>query len=385
MRRCLDSLLRDRRFGDAGTIAGRSTRALEQRVAWLAQQLRSSSVLSTLSERDRVFVLSLPGVRVRIERALRAVYGGSSDGLQEWRALESRLRDLGQRARANELEAASKAGGAELVSQYPLVTVGWLGDSGSGEDAGLNGELGELFEEIIPSAGSEACCLRTLARHQIQAIRESLRRLSQRSEAIVRDVAVNVRQVALVDFKRWRSMPPGEYRAIAQSFSRHPLPSCVFLSEHAFRSAAVLDESLFHETLHRKLGSLLLCEEIFRPGYDSSTGPVFECGWNKPVAWNSNQWRVDRALDAFHVYAHLIPYYEEHGDSIGEEDWVDRRISDARVRAGRLGEWLVGHLAEFGEGGRELVRWLQSFVGEDSMLSEVGRKGALTITNPENS
>ena len=128
-----------------------------------------------------------------------------------------------------------------------------------------------LFHRLIPSAGAEPCVLRPMTTHQVECLELAIEELDAICPEITRDFALHVRHVCLMDVARWHSMEDSEYREIGQSMSRHVVPSCVFLSLHAFRSQQELRESLLHESLHRKLGNLVYSEDILRRDYSGGS------------------------------------------------------------------------------------------------------------------
>jgi hypothetical protein len=186
--------------------------------------------------------------------------------------------------------------------------------------------------------------LRSLSEEQCEQIEKGIEHLGGVSPEAALDVLVNVRHICYMDYARWPLMEPSEYRNVAQSLSRNTIPSTIFLSCHAFASTDDLVESLYHESLHRKLSNLVHTRNILKSSYDWKVSPRFSCYWNKHFTWGSNDWPFDRVLDAYHVYIHLFLLYGAvlESDAINEFSMgrsVERRnVSHERARV--LGEWL---------------------------------------------
>ena len=151
-------------------------------------------------------------------------------------------------------------------------------------------------------------------------------------------------------------MEDGEYREIGQSVSSHEVPSSTFFSGYVLASLPLLAESLYHEALHKKLSNTIVAGDILRDGYDTHTSKRFHSYWNRDFSWNSNQWELDRALYAYHVYVHLLVYYSLLSRAGAVEElapisdlssaFVEQRCGEAHERALALRGWLYDNSAD---------------------------------------
>ena len=83
----------------------------------------------------------------------------------------------------------------------------------------------------------------------------------------------------------------------------------------------------------------------------------FVCPWNLDLEWNTNRWSFDRALDAYHVYAHFYVYYgalldQKVGDRAALEERIVARRKASYDKAVILRKWLLDNEAMHMGGGR---------------------------------
>ncbi len=168
--------------------------------------------------------------------------------------------------------------------------------------------------------------------------------LAEISPMAARDVALNVRYVAYIDYQSWTDLEDDEYREIGQSISSHLVPSCCFFSGHSFISIDRLVEGLFHEALHKKLSNTLVAFPLLNSTFASSTSKRFFSYWNVDTPWNSNLWEFDRALYAYHVYVHLAVLYDDLAlipHKHFPESIVRIQLGRCIERATALGNWIL--------------------------------------------
>lgn len=241
-----------------------------------------------------------------------------------------------------------------LAEPFPYLLSGWSGTKNGTHPENTSNwseslEVQRLFEaHMADSVGTEECVLRPLSVDRAQQIETALECLQRICVHVVHDVVVNVRHICMIDFARWQSMADSDYREIGQSVSSHIVPSCCFFSLHSFSTMPLLIEAIYHEALHKKLSNLIYAKKILRDYYDALSAPRFHSYWNLSTRWNSNQWEFDRAMYAFHLYAHLVVLYGTVLEMEGEQEelpraWcVDRRkVSLERAKA--IGAWLYQH------------------------------------------
>jgi hypothetical protein len=355
-------------FRDSARIATRANERYK-RIALAAdsimenssRQHRLSKTLERLSDNQTFFLFRTAAVRVWLDQ-IACILSDEKHDPAKWAIaqnaydeLDKLFEDIGnnlfsEKAEIDSFVAAGFDFQGTLTEPFPYIVNIWCNP-----EQELHGQahwseaesVRHLFHELIPSAGAEPCVLRPMSDSQKSSIESAIQFFATLCPTIAADVAVNVRHICLMDVENWQEISDNEYRMMGQSMSRHQLPSSIFLSLHAFRSETELRESLYHETLHRKLGNLLYSESILHPQYSAAESSRFICPWNKAIAWNRNSWSFDRALDAFHVYVHLHTYY---GALIESAAFADKELALAKrrkayERAQQIREWLVGHQA----------------------------------------
>ncbi|MBB5959608.1 hypothetical protein FHS29_006229 [Saccharothrix tamanrassetensis] len=148
------------------------------------------------------------------------------------------------------------------------------------------------------------------------------------------------------------------------------IPGVVFFSPDRTSRPWRLAESALHEGLHLKLFDIQRSASVFEEPDRLPDGPKVKVPWLK---WSSavapNEWALDRALGAFHVYAHEVLFdaavrtrlTPELVERFGAPEPGDRAslYRVAPERATYLGEQLLGEVgAALTDHGREFVTWL---------------------------
>lgn len=148
------------------------------------------------------------------------------------------------------------------------------------------------------------------------------------------------------------------------------IPGVVFFSPNRMSRPWRFAETALHEGLHLKLFDIQRSASIFTAPERLADGPKVKVPWLK---WSSmvapNEWALDRALGAFHVYAHLVPFRQalrtrltpELLDRFGAPEAEDPpslyRFGSDRARY--LGEEILSRGGdELTDFGREFVTWL---------------------------
>lgn len=148
------------------------------------------------------------------------------------------------------------------------------------------------------------------------------------------------------------------------------IPSVVFFSENRMANPWRLAETALHEGLHLKLFDIQRSASVFAAPERLQEGvkvPVPWLKWSSMVA--PNQWALDRALGAFHVYAHLTLFQRAIAtrltpairDRFGAPEATDppSLYRFAAERSRYLGEQILEHGGDQLTGyGREFVHWL---------------------------
>ncbi|MFI7341233.1 aKG-HExxH-type peptide beta-hydroxylase [Streptomyces sp. NPDC050085] len=148
------------------------------------------------------------------------------------------------------------------------------------------------------------------------------------------------------------------------------IPAVVFFSPNRMAAPWRLAETALHEGLHLKLFDIQRSASIFTAPERLADGPKVKVPWLK---WASmvapNEWALDRALGAFHVYAHLVLFRAalrtrltpELLDRFGppEESDPPSLYRFGAERAHYLGEEILARGGdELTDYGRQFVAWL---------------------------
>ena len=327
---------------------------------------------------------SLSAVRIEgflQDPVLRTAITEALTTLQQGGDLDSTLEEIFTAALLS-LRTDSSRGGFERELMKPmrletdtpsLETIVW-NDSGRGplstrfrkvvSEGILSGDSGEPVRLINPSDDMNS------------AINEGMALLGEILPQLRGSVFRHVRYVNIVDEDGAQQADSFERPNLFESASTDTIPCCVFFSVNPLASAWRTAEALLHEAAHNKLFELILTRPILRNGYSQTTSPTILAFWNSNIPSNPNDWCVDRALLAFHVYVHLTlflaviehrgqPLEERFGDITGPT--VGSAASTAYARADYLGQQLLTTgAAEIGPDGFALIEWLMSLL---TMLS----------------
>lgn len=367
----LESLTSDGPFCNSLQIMIRANTRYHRMIDWIDQELGigcpQSKVglgLGSLSADERNFLLRCGTVRVLADRLSALLHSADKNTrrdalLEAYHALQQpfqaveKARLIDQARDWRNTWSAAHFDCRRLLSEcFPFLMSAWVGIEKQDDQPNNWNEardVEELFRKEIPTAGAEECCLRPLTEAQCSLIEQAVEAIQALCVHTAYDILINVRHVCYIDYSRWPHMTDAEYRDIAQSLSRNNVPSCIFLSCHAFASIDDLAESIYHEALHRKLSNLIHARQILRPGYHWKESPRFRCQWNRHFSWGSHEWPFDRALDAYHVYVHLYVYYGAVLELMPDQFSLDRaarRREVAHARAMSLGEWLYKNASE---------------------------------------
>jgi len=167
--------------------------------------------------------------------------------------------------------------------------------------------------------------------------------------------------------------------AAVQSGSIRAIPGAIFLSPAHLKTPWAVAEAVLHECTHNKLFDLYLTRLILEAGYDCRDARTVHARWNKSTLMQRNQWPLDQALSACHVYVHLAVFDQavrEQAaglvDRFGPVDTSSVMKSPAALeRATYLVDELATHdYGGLGPDGRALVDWLAAQLGDHHAVSD---------------
>jgi hypothetical protein len=159
--------------------------------------------------------------------------------------------------------------------------------------------------------------------------------LSDIDQELYEQIVFNGRYVGYIDYSETTARVG--YREIAQSVSSHLIPSTFFVSYHSARNSETLAEAFLHESLHKKLSNTLYVNDFF---LDVEYSGRFFSYWNRDASWNSNKWECDRAIYAFHFYAHFGMFYSDSNVKNALKISGNDKAATAIERGKALFEWM---------------------------------------------
>jgi hypothetical protein len=232
-----------------------------------------------------------------------------------------------------------------------------------------------MFErEIAHSISSRPAVLRTCDERMEGNLVAGCRLLDALLPDLARSVRAHVHLVGVVDVADKRHWGRETRADLCLNVSTHAIPGTIFLSPSPLRSPWHAAEALLHESAHKKLSDLVLTRPIFRAGFTAADSPTIRAPWNSPLTWNSNDWSIDRALFAFHVYVHLALFFlvvEQRVDELIAcygplHDMKPNRLARGALDKARYLGAALQRLAggELGPDGKRLVDWLLSILSE---------------------
>jgi hypothetical protein len=362
------SLAEDARFGDSPMILERRQALYEFALEVLGRRLpgmaAAAGTIAALPARQRAAVLDDPLVRVHIHEALG-------------------------RLQRDEL------GAPDYLERFfaQLATEGWQAADGAPLECSLP-DAGRLGGDDIPvwkAPDRESPIVSNFeARFAHEFLEHHDRTLSERDGGLL-DPDDELQELLAEGHELLFSLLPGlaasvfsHIRIVAfvrvqtpdaavQSGSIRAIPGAIFLSPHHLKTPWSVAEALLHECAHNKLFDLYLTRLILEAGYDCRTARTIHARWNKSTLMQRNQWPLDQALSACHVYLHLAVFdrlvHDHAGELVDRFGPIDTSSVMKSPRAHERAAYLVGELARedyrgLGPDGRALVDWMATQLGD---------------------
>ncbi|MFF8815360.1 aKG-HExxH-type peptide beta-hydroxylase [Streptomyces pactum] len=356
-------------FSDAPTITLKAAEFYRFAVDLLSER---SATVAGLADAIRdetgeipVAVTEDPLVRVVLDEAVSRLEQGFLDE-SAWTEVVTLLRLVAEALDAHGATAAPTGAG---ISKGRTVRVApgrdaWLCGTGAGSTAALDRTFLGTFERDF---------LRGVPGDLLEPTDEHARRLDEgfaALNALLPELGASVGAhyvgVGMVDVRT-----EGE-TFLAGNVGR--IPAVVFFSPNRTARPWRLAETALHEGLHLKLFDIQRSASLFTAPERLADGPKIKVPWLK---WASmvapNAWALDRALGAFHVYAHLVLFRaalrtrltpglrERFGDPEPSDPPSLYRFGTERARY--LGEEILARGGdELTAHGREFVSWLLATV-----------------------
>jgi hypothetical protein len=206
---------------------------------------------------------------------------------------------------------------------------------------------------------------------------ETLCALTNEAVQLLRNLLPHTTQSALehVSILAWARIYTED--AHVESGTVRTIPGMIFLSPDNLPTPWRLAEAILHEAAHLKLFDLYLTSGILAGTYDALTSVRIKIPWNRPTLLQTNEWPVDQALAALHVYVHLAVLALAGGASptVGSE--AQPLFEKSIFRAHFLAQQLLSMEAQpLGGRGYAFVAWLGKLVDE---ITSVG----YPMTSPE--
>jgi HEXXH motif-containing protein len=372
--RAEESLADHPSFGDSAVILDRRQELYEFALEILARRLSgvtsAATAIGELRAPERAAVLDDPVIRVHIHEALGRLQRdelGSPDYLERFFA-------------QLDAEGWHAAHGAPLECAIPQARRlgdddAWVWEPAQNDSAIVRNFEARFSHEFLEhhdrtqSARDGGLLLGD--EHLARLLDDGYELLCHLLPRLAASVLAHVRLVAFM-----RVQTPD---AAVQSGSIRAIPGAIFLSPRHLQTPWAVAEALLHECAHNKLFDLYLTRLILEDGYDCRHARTIHARWNKSTLMQLNQWPLDQALSACHVYVHLAVFdraVREHGQGLVERFGpVDTSSVMKSPRALERAAYLVGELADheysgLGPDGRALVDWLAAELGDYPVLSD---------------
>jgi len=305
-----ESLISDERFGDWRKITNRTLTFYDQGLGLLESEILSpfKEALGNSNSERRYRVLGDPVIRSSLNTALTRVSAGRPASQEHLDPILKATGLLSEAARLSPIEAGAplhpRLGGEP--NHVPI----WHGDDRADDDVFGHSFQSLFIREIASGISSQQAVLRTPTAAMRDALEAGYQFLMDAVPEVATSVLRHVHLVAVVDVadeSQWKS---DVRRDLCQNVSTHAIPGTIFLSPSVLRDPWRTAEALLHEAAHKKLSDLVLTRNIFRPGFEPNPSTVVTAVWNRSLSWNPNDWTVDRALFAAHVYVYLTVFFE---------------------------------------------------------------------------
>lgn len=367
-------------FYDSTIIAKRSNSNYASALSWIEKELdlahsesRPTKLLMTMPWEAQAFLLRLSIIRATIDEIATAIntessWGNDSELVAKATTITNIFQLFAQAGGdAAKLERFGFDTKKQVTEPFPFLTSVWSKPSNT-EQFSESLAVEELFmRHMSKESGVEKCVPREMPDYLVRRVEDCLGFLQSISEKLLHDISLNVRHLVMIDYERWPTMSDSEYREIGQSISSHLVPSCCFFSWHSLGKSEKLIEAIYHEALHKKLSNILVSTPILKDDYSTDEAPKFFSYWNRDTLWNPRHWEFDRALYAFHVYAHLVVFYgallERTTNSEFPQEFAISQRGISVERAQALGDWLALNAEKcLTEKGVELIASLRNAV-----------------------
>jgi len=368
-------------FGDSSAILERRLALYELALEVLAGQLPSAREAITrilaLPRERRTRALDDPIARVHVHEALKRLQGGALGSPDH---LEVMLNTLDPTAWDDDRTILER----EMIEP---VTLGdgelwvWTFRKGMDESAIVTNFKRrfsyEFLEHHARTRSSREGELLPPTADSLQLLRAGYDLVRELAPTLAPSVLAHVRLVA------WMRVQTPD--AAVQSGSIRAIPSSIFFSPRHLRTPWAVAEALMHEAAHNKLFDLYLVRLVLKPGYDCRHARKIPVPWKRPTMMQRNEWPVDQALSAFHVYMHLAVLGRavdgRAPELVGRFGATDEsgamKSSVAVERAEYLGEALLEHGKEdLGPDGLAMVQWLwEELRGMSPLIARPSRTG----------
>lgn len=309
--------------------------------------------------------------QVCMHPCVRDVLGGALVAYRQGRLLESEdnhevLHSAARALRSGEVQEVPFYGGETIGDRHHSLLL-WS-ELWNGTSAGRHFQ--RLFErEIASSVSSQRAALVQPDDTYLQTLQNGYDLLSTVAPALSESVLPHVRVICIIDYENIHQRIGRVRTDLCQNVSTHAVPGTIFLSPSPFRSPLHAAEAILHEAAHKKLSDLVLTERIFRENYNPDDAPTVKSIWNSWLPWNTNEWSIDRALFAYHVYVYLTAFFDAVRQDVKALNArfgifpgidPDAQYIGALNRAMYLDRQIrLRGQAELGVDGHALMEWLQ--------------------------
>jgi hypothetical protein len=365
------ALVEDKPYGCSRFILSRTYTFYQFAIELLTE--RSSHLLhfcEALREADpqnRQIVLSNPVFRTTINEAIARIIGNS---LTDWQQVEDVARAMLPTLHSSDYRdpLAAEIADSPRIDYSGVASSIWVWNTNHPTHV-LDRRFASLFQRELALSGLKSpAALRAPDAQMLHTLIQGVQLLGDLLPDLTCSLLDHLRIIAIVDFDRASSDYDPSHGGLFESASYDAIPGAIFLSPSSLNNPWSAAEVILHEAAHQKLNDIRLTHSIFRSGYSAEESPKIHAVWNKSLAGNSNQWPVDRAIGAYHVYVHLSLFFSTVEQKRGELELLygpandidpDTRTHIAYERALYLGHELKRHAQkDLQADGYRLVDWL---------------------------
>jgi len=373
----LDYLDSEILIGRISELFARSSKVYEEEIK-ISPKL--SKLLEQLEPEDHLYLARSPKARSLLGEVNKEIsmwpFANESKYLQMADIIASVLN------KKNIPPADENIGSGMVIGQYPYLSETW--STLLANDLSKDGEfIDSMFQAKFSLYVSIYDCKLSHPTNDIlNTLLSVLSNIFTISPHVGRDIILNVRFLCFIIFTSEREYVP---RTITRSFTASDMPMTSFFSPLTFLSYESAFEGIYHEALHSKFINMYTSYSTFHHNHAELAQAIFPCPWpSTNIGGATQDWPFARALNAYHVYVHLVILYNvilhEKPPVRLDMAWVRQRLEEILGKIRILQPWLDEQvpivLTPFGN---TFYQTLRTCFTEASKHSELILRGSKSI------